>query len=233
MRLDLHARRVLVVTAHPDDAEFFAGGFLLRMAEDGAEVHLVLLTDGQGGSMDLDIDRPTLASLRRREQRRAAEILGLASVTFVGEDDGRLFDSHPLRITVARRIREVRPEVLVTTDPEHYFVGHWIQHPDHRAAGAIALAAAMPFANVRHAAPELDHLEPHTISHVLLGATSDAPHHLELEERHVDKKIAALLAHESQMKHWDIADVVRRRAEEHGRAAGVRFAESFVHHRLR
>lgn len=232
MLIELAPERLLVVTAHPDDAEFFVGGTMARLAAAGTEVHLAVLTDGQGGAMERALDRPTVAAIRRREQGEAARILGVRRVHFFGEEDGRLFDCWPLRVEVARRIREIRPEVLVTIDPREIFLGNHLQHPDHRAAGEIALAAAMPVANVRHAAPDLDDLEPHTISQVLLIMSRHSNVTVALDAGHVEAKIAALRAHASQMAHWNPEPMVRARAAEAGREAGVPFGESFLHLRM-
>lgn len=228
--LDLAPERLLVVTAHPDDAEFFAGGFLARCIARGTEVHLLLLTDGQGGSMDPSTTRAEIAVMRRREQEDAARVMGIASVRFLGEEDGALFDSWALRVAVARRIREVRPQALLTTDPQNVY-GERINHPDHRIAGEIALAAIMPVAAVRQAGEELAGLEPHTVSHVLLAAPAAPNVVVALEERDFTQKIAALRAHSSQMTSWDVEGFMRTRAESAARAAGLEatLAEPFVH----
>lgn len=236
--LELAPRSLLVVMAHPDDAEFFAGGWIARVIASGTVAHLLLLTDGQGGSMDGTVSRQDLAATRRREQTAAAELLGFASVTFLGGEDGQLYDTWPLRLAVARAIRSTRPDVLLTTDPQHFYSEHWIHHPDHRAAGAIALSAAMPIANVRLAAPELGDLEPHTISDALLVGTSSPTAYAPLDEQHIAAKIAALQAHRSQMAHLDVDGFVRRRAEQaadqarHGGPTAT-YAETFVHVALR
>jgi len=64
--------RVLVVGAHPDDADFLAGGTVARLAKEGREVAYVILTNGNKGSGDRSITSEQLAPIRAEEQRRAA-----------------------------------------------------------------------------------------------------------------------------------------------------------------
>jgi LmbE family N-acetylglucosaminyl deacetylase len=89
---------VLVVAAHPDDIEFMAGGTLAAWIDQGALVHYLLVTDGCGGSRDPHQSPEALAARRRHEQRAAAAILGVASVTFLGYRDAEVEPSHQLRL---------------------------------------------------------------------------------------------------------------------------------------
>ena len=63
----------LVVVAHPDDAEFGAGGTIARMAAEGAEVTICVVSNGAMGSNDPDVARDALIATREREQRAAAD----------------------------------------------------------------------------------------------------------------------------------------------------------------
>ncbi|MGH2539347.1 MAG: PIG-L deacetylase family protein, partial [Actinomycetota bacterium] len=80
----------LVLFAHPDDAEFMCGGTVARWASAGCEVHYVVCTDGSAGSNEPGGRREDVAPIREREQRAAAAVLGVTSVTFLGETDGLL-----------------------------------------------------------------------------------------------------------------------------------------------
>ena len=81
--------RVLVVMAHPDDAEFGAGGTVGTLVKQGAEVTYVIVTNGSMGSSDRTMTRVRLAGIRETEQRNAARTLGVAHVEFLGYEDGR------------------------------------------------------------------------------------------------------------------------------------------------
>ena len=103
--------RVLVVGAHPDDAEFFAGGTLAGFVTRGAQVYLAVCTSGSRGGRGLS----DAAGVRQGEQARAAEILGLADVSNFGLPDGELETTETLRRALVRQIRQLRPEVVFPT----------------------------------------------------------------------------------------------------------------------
>ncbi len=130
--------RVLVVTAHPDDEAFYVGGTLLRLREAGAQVRLIVLTDGDKGYYPFH-DAEGTARTRRAEQLRAAELFGIASVRFFGKPDGRLRADEDTVALLTEEIRTFQPDFLLTFDPEHV---RKVYHRDHRAAGDAAVRAA-------------------------------------------------------------------------------------------
>ncbi len=234
MSTDQIPSRVLAVMAHPDDIEFMAGAVLAKWARAGAELHYLLLTDGESGSRDPAMTREALVAIRRDEQRAAAAVLGAASVGFLGLPDGRLVASLDVRLAIARAIRQVRPDAVVTSDPRFYYSDDYINHADHRAAGEATLAAVMPLANTRLAAPELlaEGLEPHDVAEVYLASPDQANCWIPVGEEDVAAQIAALRAHASQVGGWDFEPMVReflRAAAEQARANGIdcELAEGF------
>lgn len=146
-------RRVLAVGAHPDDVEFFAGGTVRRLVDEGAEVTLVVCSDGGRGGA---VAEP--AAVRRAEQEAAAAALGIAGLVWLGHPDGGLAPGDPLRAELVLAVRRTRPELVLAHDPQ----GHWTviggiaqpKHGDHRAAGQAALDAIYPRAASPHYHPE-------------------------------------------------------------------------------
>ena len=98
--------RALVVTAHPDDSEFGAGGTVAKLVKDGCEVTYVIVTNGNKGSGDRSMTPERLAAIRADEQRNAARTLGVARVEFLGYPDGEVEDTRDVRRDVAREIRK-------------------------------------------------------------------------------------------------------------------------------
>jgi LmbE family N-acetylglucosaminyl deacetylase len=220
----------VVLFAHPDDAEFMCGGTVARWANEGCQVHYVVATDGSAGSNEPGTTREGLRPIREREQRAAAEILGVSSVTFLGELDGHLEVNLATRKKVCREIRRLRPEVIVAPDPSRLWSGEgYINHWDHKQAGLLALTAVMPDAPTRPMFSELEDegLEPYEVPNLWL-AMNEAGTFVDITET-IDTKLRALAAHESQLKVDEVEKWVRGRAEELGKASeqGFAYAEVF------
>src|SRR5207237_10267289 len=79
---------VLVVMAHPDDAEFGCGGSIAKWAAAGKEINYVLCTSGDKGSSDPNVSTIQLAQTRRTEQPNAAHPLGAREVGLLAYEDG-------------------------------------------------------------------------------------------------------------------------------------------------
>jgi len=217
----------LVIFAHPDDAEFMCGGTVAAWTRDGTEVHYCVLTDGSAGSNDPAMTRETLAPIREAEQRAAAEVLGVRSVTFLGFRDGELEVNLDSRRAVTRVVRTVRPEVILAPDPSRLWSGSgYINHWDHKQAGILALTAVMPDAPSRPMFSELleEGLEPFEVGFLWLSA--DEPDTFVDVTDTLEIKLEALRRHASQgtgeAEVW-----VRERAREVGEVAGFGYAEGF------
>jgi LmbE family N-acetylglucosaminyl deacetylase len=222
-------RRVLVVMAHPDDADFVAAGTVARWARDGAECSYLLCTDGSKGSDDPAMTPERLGPVRRREQRAAVARLGGRDAWFLGFEDGLLEPTLALRRAITEQICRFRPDVVVCQDPTLRWSGsEYVNHPDHRAAGEAALAAAFPSARNRWIFPDLfaAGLEPHTVAAIYLAATDQADVWIDVTET-FDLKLAALAEHRSQFTLDQVEPFVRRWAEANGERIGARYAEGF------
>jgi LmbE family N-acetylglucosaminyl deacetylase len=219
--------RAMILFAHPDDAEFGCGGTVARWAREGCAVHYVCITDGSAGSNDPGTTRETMRVVREREMRAAADVLGVSSVTFLGEVDGFLAVTPDTRRKVTREVRRLRPEVLVAPDPSRLWFGNgYINHADHKAAGELALCAVMPDAPTRVMFRELEAegLEPFEIPNLYLLA-EEADTFVDISET-LSVKLKALGAHASQLGP-DVEERVTARAREVGERAGCEFAEGF------
>src|SRR5579875_2924244 len=139
-------QRILVVMAHPDDAEFLCGGTIARLTAQGCEVSYLLATRGQRGSDDPAMTPERLAVIREAEQRRAAEVLGVRQVLFLDYVDGDVEPSLQMRREIARMVRLLKPEVVFTFDPWQLYQ----VHPDHRAVGLCTLDALAASRNLMY-----------------------------------------------------------------------------------
>jgi LmbE family N-acetylglucosaminyl deacetylase len=220
--------RAMVLFAHPDDAEFMCGGTVARWAREGCEVHYVCITDGSAGSNEPGVTREELRPLRVQEQRAAADVLGVVSVTFLGEVDGMLEVNLDTRRKVCREVRGLRPDVIVAPDPSRLWYGNgYINHTDHKRAGELALTAIMPDAPTRPMFPELldEGLEPFEVPNLYLSMNEPE---LVVDITDVmDVKLKALAQHASQLDIAETESRVRDRAKEIGEPAGVAYGEGF------
>ena len=173
---------VLVVTPHPDDAEGGAGGTIAKWAAQGRDVVLVVTTDGRHGTSDRSADPAELARTREKEQRNAAEVLGISEVVFLRFPDQGLVDGPELRERIVREIRRHRPHTVVTIDPNR----RYIRHRDHMVTGRVTLDAVFPYARDHLAFPQHleEGLEPHKVREVYLWS-SEEPGHVPGHNRHV------------------------------------------------
>ena len=185
--------RVLVIGAHPDDPEWYAGGVIAKYARQGHSVRLVTLTNGDAGHSTLHGEE--LARRRRAEAAAAGACLGV-EVVVLDNHDTMLFPTLEVRADVIRQMREFRPDLVMTHRP-------WDYHADHRYTAQAVQDAIIPACYVPSVVPELLPLQPMPrvvfmwdeftrpypfIADVVVGI-DDA----------VDKKIEALGCHTSQV----------------------------------
>src|SRR6188472_530562 len=200
---DERPERVLVIVAHPDDADFGVAGTLAKWIQAGTVARMVCCTSGDAGADDATIDPIQLAKAREVEQRAAAAVVGYESVDFLHRPDGALENDLALREQLVRIIREFKPDAVVCMDPT--VVIHddgFIQHVDHRNAAMAAVDAVYPAARNAMAFPHLvidEGLEPHNVDIVYLFFT-DKPTVWVDTSATLDVKIAALREHVSQLR---------------------------------
>ena len=226
-------KRAMVVTAHPDDAEYGCSATVAKWCRLGWDVVYVLCTDGSKGSDDRETNSEQLVELRESEQREAGRTLGLKDVVFLGYPDGYLEPTLEVRKDITREIRRWRPDVLITMSPTRDLMGStYIGHPDHFAAGEAALAAVFPSARDHLTFPELfedERLETHKVREVwVMSFGTTANFWNPLKEQDVDTSISALGKHASQVCNIEeSAKWMKKRRAELGEQIGADYAESF------
>lgn len=196
---------ILVIIAHPDDPEFFAGGAIARWCSEGHDVRYVVVTGGDKGSDQPDMTPARLVALRRDEQRHAAAILGVREVTFLSHVDGELLNTLDVQRDLVREIRRARPDAVVTTDPQTLHYGAMrVNHNDHRAVGLAVCDAIFPASGNCMYFPELlaDGFEPHSPREIYFAGPAQ-PNTLVDVTDFIPAKIEAIRAHASQVKEPD------------------------------
>lgn len=190
--------KALLVVAHPDDIDFGAAGTVATLTDHGVEVVYGLVTSGQAGE-PAHLSPEELRRTRQKEQADAAAIVGVTELHWLEFPDGHLVADLELRRAIARLIRIVRPDLVITQTPVRNLDRIYAAHPDHLAAGEATVAAVYPDARNPHSFPELldEGHEPHAVPRVWLMAGNEQNLHVDITDA-IDRKIDALLAHHSQ-----------------------------------
>jgi LmbE family N-acetylglucosaminyl deacetylase len=226
----------LMVGAHADDIDFTASGTVAKWAQEGTEVHYLIVTDGSKGSDDPNMTSEQLVQIREQEQRDAAASLGAKEVHFLHYEDAMLEVTLSLKKDIVRAIRQVRPDTVVVMDPTVTYstMGEmaYINHPDHRAAAQATLDAVFPLARDRLTFPELlqeEGLEPHKVEHVLLvNLRGDHTYYVDITDV-FETKVQGLLKHASQFSDpASIRAMLEQWAASAGAKTGTKYAEGFI-----
>ncbi|RIK46343.1 MAG: PIG-L family deacetylase [Chloroflexi bacterium] len=216
---------VMVVVAHPDDAEFSCAGTVARFTSEGKRVVFVLCTSGDKGTSRRDLSSVELAAMREAEQREASRRLGVAETVFLRLGDGELTPDIAFREKIVRQIRTHRPDILITHDPFRPYA----LHPDHRAVGITAVDSVYPTARDPLYFPEhlREGLEPHKVAELWLYGSENPDTIIDVTET-FERKIDALKAHESQVGTGEtLAERIGERLRDVGKPYGREMAEAF------
>ena len=187
--------RLLVLGAHPDDAEYHAGGLVTRYCRQGHEVRIVSLTNGQAGHFERS--PLELARLRRQEAAASGQVVGAEYVTW-DHPDGELMADFETRCEVIREIRTFRPDLVLTHRPYDY-------HPDHRAVGQLVQDATylVTVPNLLRDTPALAR-DP-VVAYMPDLFTRPCPFRCDIlldATEEVDTMVAMLACHRTQVFEW-------------------------------
>lgn len=123
-------KKMLLICAHPDDETISCGGTIAKYSRAGWQVDLICATSGEAGSHGpyTNISPQQLGDIRRKELEKAGELLGIATITFLGYKDGSLKNliAGELEDVVYRKMTETAPDVVITYEPNGIS-----NHPDH------------------------------------------------------------------------------------------------------
>ena len=217
----------VVISPHPDDAEFGAAGTVANWTRDGKRVVYAVCTTGDKGTTDRSLSSQDLTEIRKQEQKAAAALLSVERVEFLGFPDQALEDTTEFRKEIVRIIRKYRPRTVATTDPYRRYI--W--HRDHRITGQVVMDAVFPYARDHLAYSDMlaEGLEPHKVRELLFWAAEDVNYRSDITHT-FDIKLAALRCHASQVLELGIADLeswLRQRCREMAKDEPFELAEAF------
>ncbi len=190
---------ILVIYAHPDDAEFLASGTMAKWTQEGHEVYAISATDGSMGTRVIGRTRAQVAEQRKNELTRAMEVIGGHEPIGFWFPDGSLSEHREeLKEKLAYSVRKLRADRIVTLDP-------WLRyeiHPDHITAGRIASEVAVFTCFPLYFPKQLEAgLQPHQPQEVWYMVPTDrAPNRIVDIGGTFEKKVQSLLCHQSQVE---------------------------------
>lgn len=219
----------LVISPHPDDAEFGAAGSVSKMVQQGQSVVYVICTNGDKGTDDPAVRPEKLALIREQEQLAAARVLGVKEVVFLRFPDQGLEETPEFRKEIVRQIRIFRPDLVITADPYRRYI--W--HRDHRITGRVVLDAVFPYARDLWAYPDLKEggLAPHKVPKVWLWAPDEPDINFRSDITSTfEQKLQALRCHKSQIKEPFASEMEKwlcTRAQDMAKGEDFKLAEAF------
>jgi len=218
---------ILVISPHPDDAEFGVAGTVVKWVRQEKKVVYVICTNGDKGIDDINIKPEELAKIREKEQLDATRILGVKEVIFLRHPDQSLEDTPEFRKEIVRLIRLYKPEIVITSDPYRRYV--W--HRDHRIVGRVTLDAVFPYARDLWSYTDLrqEGLMPHKVKEVWLWASEDINFRSDITNT-FELKLKALRCHKSQIKESFSAEMEKwlcQRAKTMAEGERFKLAEGF------
>jgi len=221
-RLLLNAKRIISFSPHPDDSELIAGGYLANAIDRKAEVKLVVVSDDRMSFTSIENELPMekIVTVRKDEEIRAVEILGIKDTQFLEYADSRIPEPMALMNDFLTIIRSYAPDLVISVDPYLPYEAH----PDHLNTGNALLRAV------------LFHQYPYVLKSarakskppiIALGATA-SPNAVVSIDSSIDRKIRSILCHNSQFPNTeDIEQKIRNTASVFGRMIGCRYGEAF------
>ncbi len=213
--------KFLAIQPHPDDIEIFAGGFIASMRDKGKEVIYVTVTDGRLGTFDPNITPGELATIRKKEAKKAASVLGVKKHIFLDYTDGDYLPHKELRQDFIELIRKEKPDGILLPDP-------WLPYEAHLGHIQIGLAGAeaVIFSIMPHFKPEG---RPHQINFVAFYCTNTPNTFIDITS-YFEKKLEAISQHKSQFPppvFQVFSTYLDVKSKELGEKKGVEKAEAF------
>lgn len=220
--------RVLVVVAHPDDIEWGMAGTVARWTQEGKTVSYLLVTRGEAGSEDRKLSAAEVGAVREAEERAAAAVVGVTDVRFLDWADDTVVYGLELRHAIAREIRRLRPDVVVTSQPGLFWGSGNVNHADHRAT-TLATMDAILDASLLHGFPELlaEGFEPwRGVRRLYLGSDPEADLAVDVAPT-IDLAVKSLQAHASYVQQMDCDKYLREQTARNGALWGLAHAEVY------
>jgi len=192
-------KRILFVTAHPDDIEVFFSGTVVKLRQQKTDCFFQILTSGCFGKSQNEKTK-----IREKEQLGSLKVVNVPRdcVDFAHLKDGFLENNHETISQIVRVIRKWQPEIVCSFDPRTLIIKEkYIMHRDHRHCGQVTIDAIYPYARIDAFSPKYG--SSFSVKEILLADPSQKNVEVDItKELEIKKKM--LLTHKSQ---WDITQI--------------------------
>jgi LmbE family N-acetylglucosaminyl deacetylase len=186
-------KTVMSIGAHPDDMEFGCTGTIMQLLRRDYRGVMVLLTNGENGFKAGELPPRERVAVRKREQRKAAHLLGMHDIEFLDNQDGYLEYDEDLRRRLVILLRKYRPEIVFSFDPANQaFDNLNLFHRDHRIAAVASFDAVFAAKN-----PWIYPGRPHRVEEMWFYGSNSPDRFIDISED-IDRKLEILLCHRSQ-----------------------------------
>lgn len=217
---------ILFIGAHPDDLEFYCGGTIACYTAAGHTVWMAVATNGNVGTPTLS--KQEIGAVRKEEAAAAAKHLGAAGLIWLDEEDEFLFDDLRTRMKFVDAVRQAKPEILITHNPNDY-------HTDHIACSKLATDARILSAVrlIETAHPHLGKIPELFYMDSAAGVNFTPQFYVDITKT-FDVKMEGLRAHHSQnawaksIFNHELLDMARVQSAFRGLQAGCKYAEAFI-----
>ncbi|MFQ6049610.1 MAG: PIG-L deacetylase family protein [Candidatus Paceibacterales bacterium] len=222
--------KILAISAHPDDLDFACAGTTAKLVKEGNEVFYLIVSDGSKGTRKVKFSQNKLTKIRKKEQKKAAKVLGVKKVFFLGLMNGEIENTKSLRKELVKIIRRMKPDIIFSFDPGNLsFDNIYRFHRDHRQVAEAVFDAIYPAVHNSAFFPELlkKGYKPYRIKEIWFFATANPNKFVDITKT-IEKKIEALSCHQSQI--FDIKEIAKRIknwAKKAGRKRKYKYAELF------
>ena len=206
--------KIIFVFAHPDDESFSSGGTIALLKKNHATIKLITATKGEGGQTNGICKKEELGSIREKELKRAARVLGIDEIFFLGFKDGTLINipKDKLIQEILKILKIEKPDIVVTFDKNG-----GSNHPDHKTISEAGTKAFMQFSKLSKKRVALYHtaipksylakykksgLEYRVFGEMIGTPDQDITTVVDIKNT-FSKKIRALMCHKTQKKDVD------------------------------
>lgn len=186
-------KRLLCVSAHPDDCEVVCAVTVRKMILEGYEAYLIVATNGENGFKIAEMPAEERVKVRRKEQKEAAKFWGIQQVFYLEHRDGFLQYDEKLRRQLVEIIKQIRPQIIFTFDPANRtFEDLNLQHRDHRIIGEAVFDACFAARNLW-----MYPGDSHAVEKIYFFSSHDPNLEFDISEA-IDFKLELLAKHHSQ-----------------------------------